>query len=684
MGTSKHVAILLIVALTGLLTAGQDQPVASSQAAPRGPSDTRSASCLVRLTVDPAILPLNPWTFRSLIDSRAVLAKALRDVLSVNTVEDFMQPKAQGGVVREPIVIRWLNAVSNPRPRAAKSSAEGELARQLEEVYGPDYVRQMTAVPNQEEKGEAKAAEASGASQKDNRPDPDREGRSGASGTGAGSAVGGMSGMGMGGMGGVGIGRMGMGTGASSGQEQLQRQPGESEAAYRARLAQIRAMHNARAGGGMGGTGMGGMSGMMGGMGMGGMGMGGAVGGMMGGMGGIGFDPTVAAAQQGVDQTATLELQVHLPDTVPALAEEFLKAIVKNLQDSLSRAHKSYEEELVKAITEARLSYAGAQSDLDDRADDAAAVRRQLESLVDLSQLTSATPFATAIEMLRKSVEPPLNIVVLWRDMMSNAHAEPSSPINIEGSPKIRLATALDLLVKGFDAGVDTTKPIWRIKGDAIVIGTTATLGGPPGAAGQPQVETDARNLAGQRSELARRIQSLELDLAGLDARRAAIVGQVAIVQQQVNEKVAKDPVVQELEKLAQMHSTQVGPPDKDGRRVTYDTSKTESAIRARIELANRREELSKQVGGSQLEEFNKELSRMAIDKAEKEAQHLVVQRQLDEVQKQLAQALTFDPEAARLRLAQESLDIAARRVAELQTRLSNLQPPMVTVIGAN
>jgi hypothetical protein len=34
--------------------------------------------------------------------------------------------------------------------------------------------------------------------------------------------------------------------------------------------------------------------------------------------------------------------------------------------------------------------------------------------------------------------------------------------------------------------------------------------------------------------------------------------------------------------------------------------------------------------------------------------------------------------------MAQEALDIASRRVGELQRRIANLQPPMVTMIGAN
>jgi hypothetical protein len=45
-------------------------------------------------------------------------------------------------------------------------------------------------------------------------------------------------------------------------------------------------------------------------------------------------------------------------------------------------------------------------------------------------------------------------------------------------------------------------------------------------------------------------------------------------------------------------------------------------------------------VGGGQREEFARELSRLVIDKAEKEAQQQTVRRQLEEVQKQLTQAL--------------------------------------------
>ncbi len=677
MGTSKHVAILLTVALTGLLTAGQNQPTTSSQAAPRAPSNTQSASCIVRITVDPAILPLSPETVSSLIHSPAVLLKAGRNVLSLNTPDAFNKLMESQDAGRPLLTIKWLNVSSAPRSPAAKLSDMEAFRRQMEEVYGPAYAQQMMGSPSAEKRGEAKDSEASGPSQKGGPSD--REGRSDAPGMETGGRVSGV----------------GSRTAQARGQSvEVRRQPGESDVAFRTRVAQVRSQQKALQE--MKSRGMGGVGGGMGGYGMGGMGMGGmgggygGMGGMMGGYGGMGFSygaPGAPRPEAGAAQSATIELQVNLPDTAPALADEFLKGIVRNLQDSLSRAYEVYRGDLQEWLDDARNQRRAAEVALEGTTDDPAAaqgVQGQLRVVVDLSSLNPQMPLREAVDLLKKSVSPPLNIVVLWSNLSDYLRVEPTTPVNIDGMTSVRLGTALDLLVKGIPNRLGSGGPTWKIKDNVIVIGTVHALIESRDSGAKPTVETDTLNLGGQRSELTRRVQALELDLAGIDARRAAIAAQTAGVRQRVSEKLAQDPVIEELEKLAQIHSTTAVQEKPGGPLVSVDTSKSEKAIRARIELANRREEVSKEVGGGQLEESNKELSRLAIDKSEKEAQLKIVRQQLDEVQKQLAQALTFDPEAARLRLAQESLDITGRRVTELQTRLANLQPPMVIMIGAN
>jgi len=660
MATPKYVVVLLTLALGGILAARQDKPATSAPSAERKVSNTRFASCIVRITVDPAIVTLNLENIESLLQSSGVVFKAGREVLSLNKAEDFGRPLL--------IKVEWLNASSAPMPPGARPSRQTgmggpdeEMMRQMEQIYGADYVRQMNAAPDQQKKEEgAQTQAAQPAAPPQDRPEMT-----------------------------------------------TQRLPGESDVAYRVRLNQMRVQQQkakqetkARGMGGMGGYGGGmtaGMGGYGGGMGMGaygggmggygGMGMGG-----YGGRGGMGFYGGPGTSQQNAsgEQSATVKLYVDLPEDVPPLADEFLHAVVRNLQDSLSQAYDVYWTDLQQWLNNAREQRRTVEAALEDAtgetSDATQTVKQQLDMLVDVSALNRQMPLEKAIDILRKSVDPPLNIVVLWKDVRTNLSVDPASPIDIEGSPKTRLATVLDLLVKGLHDG--SAKPMWRIKDDTIVIGTTATLGRPQEAAGQPRVEADAVNLAGQRSELTRRIQALELDLAGLDARQKAVREQIAAVQAAAGKQLADDRVTRELEQLEHTNALNLANLKKQaeaGRVTAAELAQAqESAARIRIDLARRREELSRQAGGGQLEEFTKELSRIAIDKAEKEAQLQIVRKQLDEVQKQLTQALTFDPEAARLRLAQESLDITARRVAELQTRLANLQPPTVIVIGAN
>lgn len=413
---------------------------------------------------------------------------------------------------------------------------------------------------------------------------------------------------------------------------------------------------------------------------------------MMGGYGGMGFYGIPGSTQQGegMEQSATVKLTVDLPENVPPRADEFLGAVVTNLRESLRQAYESCRTDIEQMLVDAKTQYQFVESRLESPTGAippaTIEIRKQLDMYVDLSALNRQTPLQKAIEVLSKSVDPPLNIVVLWKDVQTNLSVEPTSPANVDGSPKIRLGTALDLLVKGLYDG--SAAPMWRIKDDTIVIGTTATLGQSQGAAGQSQVEADAVNLAGQRSELARRVQALELDLAGLDARQKAVQEQIVATQAAASKRLAGDAVARELQRLlatSQETLAQLKKAAEAGRASMVDVSRGEEGVaKAMIDLARRQEELTRQAGGGQLEEFTKELSRIAIDRAEKEAQLQIVRKQLDEVQKAMAQMLTFDPEAARLRMAREALDVTGRRVVELQTRTVDLQLPTVTVIGAN
>jgi len=81
------------------------------------------------------------------------------------------------------------------------------------------------------------------------------------------------------------------------------------------------------------------------------------------------------------------------------------------------------------------------------------AVYKQLDEVINLADLDPQMPFADALDLLRSSVEPPLKIVVLWRDLVDNADIEQTTPINISPISMAPLGTVLELLLKGVSAG---------------------------------------------------------------------------------------------------------------------------------------------------------------------------------------------------------------------------------------
>ena len=101
-------------------------------------------------------------------------------------------------------------------------------------------------------------------------------------------------------------------------------------------------------------------------------------------------------------------------------------------------------------------------------------VDRQLDEIVDLSQLTPEMPFSEAIEVLKNSVDPPLRMFVNWRDLYDNADIDQTTPINMDPISAVPLRRALELLLEAVSGGfVDIN---FVIRGGVITIATAASL----------------------------------------------------------------------------------------------------------------------------------------------------------------------------------------------------------------
>jgi len=97
-----------------------------------------------------------------------------------------------------------------------------------------------------------------------------------------------------------------------------------------------------------------------------------------------------------------------------------------------------------------------------------------LAKIVDLSALTLHSPFSQAIEVLRNSTKPPLNIVVLWRDLRENAFVQQDTPISMEGVSGIRLRTGLELLLRAVSSSPGDLGYV--VQDGVIIVATKASL----------------------------------------------------------------------------------------------------------------------------------------------------------------------------------------------------------------
>jgi len=102
-------------------------------------------------------------------------------------------------------------------------------------------------------------------------------------------------------------------------------------------------------------------------------------------------------------------------------------------------------------------------------------VYKQLDKLADPSTFKPDMPFGEAIEILRNSTRPKLNIVVLWRDLSENADIDRDTPIGMDGVSGIPLSTQLELLLMSVSAG-GTTKLNYMVENGIITIATEDSL----------------------------------------------------------------------------------------------------------------------------------------------------------------------------------------------------------------
>jgi len=106
------------------------------------------------------------------------------------------------------------------------------------------------------------------------------------------------------------------------------------------------------------------------------------------------------------------------------------------------------------------------------------AVHEQLETIVDLSDLAPGMSFGEVVEKLENSVDPPLQIQPIWKDLLENAEVEQATPAGMDPLSYIKLRKALEILLASVTTSQlgESAKPTYIVDDGVIVIGTKGML----------------------------------------------------------------------------------------------------------------------------------------------------------------------------------------------------------------
>jgi hypothetical protein len=436
--------------------------------------------------------------------------------------------------------------------------------------------------------------------------------------------------------------------------------------------------------------------------------------------------------------------------------DEYEEKLQNMLQFAESRRDRA-QSQLAKAMEQTK-TMGQAPAIRQNPAD--AAVYEQLEQIVDLSHFTSSMSFADVITELQNSVDPPLQIQPNWKDLLENGEVEQTTPAGMDPLTGIKLRKALEILLDGisgdfaelkyvvdegviliatedslpsklvplvyeipaltYSAGgakdlIDTIKNTiepesWFDTGDIGEATITSYPSQQPRKlailqtyenhqkiqkflesikmdipAGTPS-EVPEEILLSEKNNLLREKQDLEMEVARLQGRMPAIEVQISRIKNEVDEKVQGDQVSEELRKILAVqvkHLEDVKKLVDSGYVQTGLADAEEKLARAKIELAMRREQIGASAGTDQLAKFSNELATLAIDMAEKKAMLEIVSNQLNRTEQQLTTSTILDPQVSQIHQAVRALEIADRRINELNTLALNVQPPTVSVLGA-
>ncbi|MHC4692208.1 MAG: hypothetical protein ACYS67_05655 [Planctomycetota bacterium] len=188
-------------------------------------------------------------------------------------------------------------------------------------------------------------------------------------------------------------------------------------------------------------------------------------------------------------------------------------------------------------------------------------------------------------------------------------------------------------------------------------------------------------------SSLRQRLQSTIMQRASDETLYEATTKQIAIERDRRIQLVENDPITREFESILQVHEKRL----KDAQR-RYEAGEVsvaevenvrEKIIRARIDLAKRKEEILNPLGGLAIGATNEELANLSTKIALAQQEISSLEKQLKDAEQRLISADDYELLSLKTGIARQSLEETLLWRARLGRNIRSIQSPDVTVIGA-
>jgi hypothetical protein len=198
----------------------------------------------------------------------------------------------------------------------------------------------------------------------------------------------------------------------------------------------------------------------------------------------------------------------------------------------------------------------------------------------------------------------------------------------------------------------------------------------------------DRDSILGEINNLRNEIQQIEMKQASDQVTVDTTSKRIAELQAAMQFEMQKDPITNELERLLAIQVENLHNVEKlsaSGRTSATELADAqEKMARSRIELAQRREQLSKSKGGNQIESLNNALTNLSMGVAQYRAQLAGYQQQLAHAEALLGKADEYELLSLKADVARQSLQETIVWRDRMSRRIRLIQPPEVSVIGGN